>query len=119
MIKQTYSKHIADHADVRVRPALLAHLLRPRPAKPHAHCGIWVVDCGRFPCTSAHLAREDRLQIIMLAPEELRAVDTFRLNIAGRARRPPFVNYFDTDLRLWEQCSRTQASSPARDRRHA
>jgi hypothetical protein len=24
MIKQTYSKHTADHADARVRPALLA-----------------------------------------------------------------------------------------------
>ena len=46
------------------------------------------MDCGRFPCTSAHLAWEDRLQIIMLAPEELRAVDTFTSRAAPGGLTP-------------------------------
>jgi hypothetical protein len=89
MIKQTHSKRIAGNADARVRPALLALAPAPIGPKPREQRRYLGGDRCGFPCISAHLAREDRLQIIswMLAPEELRAVDTFRLNIAGRAGR--------------------------------
>jgi hypothetical protein len=122
MIKQTHSKRIAGNADARVRPALLALAPAPIGPKPREQRRYLGGDRCGFPCISAHLAREDRLQIIMLDAGSRRAQGRRHFQIEHRrpSRAAAFVNYFDTDLRLWEQWSRTQAPSPASiDRRHA